>query len=134
METGGMQRARNPPPALIVVFVGWLVAPAWRTAGEDLNAARRASPVSPIPHGEATRQLAEAYPARFLREGNTRDLGRMCPRELRGLPGLGQVRAVEYARARWGHDPALGALELEQVPGIGRETARRVTAELEGPR
>lgn len=56
------------------------------------------------------------------------DPRRPAPRELRGIPGVGDRRAVDLARARWLHDPARGPFRPSDVPGIGPRTERAVAA------
>lgn len=57
-------------------------------------------------------------------------------RELRSLPGIGQMRALAIARTRWQAERAGRAFELESVPGIGPRIAQRMEsalAALRGP-
>ncbi|MBM3977033.1 MAG: hypothetical protein FJ299_08595 [Planctomycetes bacterium] len=49
--------------------------------------------------------------------------------ELEALPGVGEVRALAIAQARWEAGVAGRPLVLEDVPGIGPETARAIRAE-----
>jgi transposase len=49
--------------------------------------------------------------------------------ELEALPGVGEVRALAIAQARWEARVAGRPLVLEDVPGIGPETARAIRAE-----
>lgn len=116
-------------PAWIVVAVGALVA-SLEPRPARLDPAPRVPEVRTV--AVPGRAAPAAWPARFVHDPDRRELGRMCPRELRGLPGLGQVRAVEVARAGWLHGP--GFARLEDVPGIGEVTARRVEEWLEDGR
>jgi len=60
-------------------------------------------------------------------------LAEMAPRDLRRLPGIGERRAVDVARARWEFDggsgpvpaPQRDPLRLHDVRGIGPVTAER---------
>jgi Helix-hairpin-helix domain len=117
-----MQEAASRTPAWVVVLVGGLAA----ASVLDVLSGRARRGAVPRPPACAA---FGGPPARTL---PPRSLAGMSPRELRALPGIGQVRAVDYARARWGHDPALGELALEDVPGIGPQTARRVAEALAG--
>jgi hypothetical protein len=89
-------------PAWILLLAGWLAADALRGP-----AARSpvAVPVAALP-----------------------DLARMCPRELRRLPGIGENLAIAIAEARWEHRERPYPLLLTDVPGIGERTAERVRA------
>lgn len=52
------------------------------------------------------------------------------PRELRRLPGIGEVRALELARERWRRRGLGESLDLASLPGIGATTAERVALAL----
>lgn len=58
------------------------------------------------------------------------DVTRWSARELRGLPGIGEKRAVEIVRARWDGRITGGVESLDRVEGIGPETVARVRGEL----
>lgn len=47
-------------------------------------------------------------------------------RELRRLPGIGEVRALEIVRERWRRRGTGEEFELAALPGIGETTAERV--------
>jgi hypothetical protein len=57
-----------------------------------------------------------------------RDLSRLNPRELRGLPGVGEGRARALATARWQHGGRTPPLEVAEVRGIGPVTEARIRA------
>jgi hypothetical protein len=59
------------------------------------------------------------------------DLERMSPRDLRRLPGLGEVRALALVHDRWRRRGTNAPLDLEALPGIGPVTARLVREALE---
>lgn len=61
------------------------------------------------------------------------DLVRSAPRDLRRLPGIGDRRAIDIARARWNHPPGAAELDLTDVHGIGAGTAASVRAALRVP-
>jgi hypothetical protein len=65
---------------------------------------------------EARRGSEEAQPA----------LTEAGPRELRRLPGIGERRALDFARLRW--ERSGGELRLSEVPGIGPKTERALGA------
>jgi hypothetical protein len=70
-----------------------------------------------------------APPASVSLDDGTREersLGRMSPRELRRLPGIGQTRALSIARARWERSETEDGADLARAPGIGPETRRRI--------
>ncbi|MDP6540646.1 MAG: helix-hairpin-helix domain-containing protein [Planctomycetota bacterium] len=48
------------------------------------------------------------------------------PRDLRGLPGIGERRALDIARWRW--ERSGGELRLSEVPGVGPKTERLLRA------
>jgi hypothetical protein len=56
-----------------------------------------------------------------------------APRILRGWPGIGEVRALAIARARWEHPDDGPPLYLSDVEGVGEATERAVRAWLEPP-
>jgi hypothetical protein len=51
-----------------------------------------------------------------------------APRVMRGWPGIGEVRALAIARARWEHPDDGPPLYLADVEGIGEATERAVRA------
>ena len=59
------------------------------------------------------------------------ELESMSPRELRRLPGLGEVRALALANDRWRRRGSGEPLRLETLPGIGPVTALRVRQALD---
>jgi hypothetical protein len=59
--------------------------------------------------------------------------GDLSPRILRGWPGIGEVRALAIAEARWEHPDTGPPLYLSDVEGIGEATERAVKAWLAPP-
>lgn len=55
------------------------------------------------------------------------DLVGAAPRALRRVPGVGERRALELARARWAHDPSTGPFDPEVARGVGPATARALS-------
>ena len=51
--------------------------------------------------------------------GGVPDLARGTARELRGVPGLGERRALALVDARWRRGPGDPPLLLGDVPGVG---------------
>ena len=94
-------------------IVGWL----WLVIGLLAVAMAREGAVTEPPTEIGA---AEGLTARPI------DLKTATVRELRGLPGIGNRRAVQISRARWEHDPETGVLELDDLPGIGPITRARV--------
>lgn len=89
----------------------------WLLAGfVALEGARAAAP-PPAPRFE----LGAEPPARSL--------ARLSPRELRRLPGIGQTRALAYARLRWSSP---GTPPLEAVRGIGPVIGAAAARALDG--
>ncbi|TAJ15822.1 MAG: hypothetical protein EPO68_12185, partial [Planctomycetota bacterium] len=70
---------------------------------------------------------AEAFVAQ--RRAGARGLETDCARELERLPGVGEVRALAIAQARWAARGSGRALVLEEVPGIGPAIAEGIRAE-----
>lgn len=81
----------------------------------DPRRLRLAAPNKPVSQNA---RVAEHHPAVDAREASAR--------ELRRLPGVGEVRALELARARWRMGASAVFNALEDVPGIGPVTARRI--------
>jgi Helix-hairpin-helix motif len=107
--------AREPVPAWMFCLGGVLLA----TALLEL-----------LPREPAEAALRARVPEGFLRE-RAPDLQAASPRELRGLPGIGETRALAIARSRWEEGPIGKAADLERIRGIGPATAGRVRAALE---
>jgi hypothetical protein len=70
---------------------------------------------------------AEAFVA--ARRAGARGLETDCARELELLPGVGEVRALAIAQARWDAHWTGRAFVLEGVPGIGPGIAEGIRAE-----
>lgn len=130
--------APRPPLTWVVILVGALVAtPASESRaraglGRSDRSERDGAGEGREPGGAPGRWLE-----RFLRAPDERELARMCPRELRRLPGLGQVRAIDVARATSAEEREAAPEvreRLEEVRGIGEVTARRVARWLEEER
>jgi len=102
-------RGREPWWAL--VLVGWMALGAARQAGwwSPTWNAREAPAVAVDDAPEASN-----------------DIERMSARELRRLPGLGEVRALALVRDRWRRRSTGEPLDLEGLPGIGPKTAQRI--------
>ena len=100
--TMALQERREP--IWLLFLLGWVAA----------DAARLGLPSSDPP------AVVPAEPA-------VPDLGRMSPRELRRVPGIGERRALAIAQARWEH-AGPGPLLLGDVPGIGPATLEGVRA------
>jgi len=112
-SSSSLAHARRDEPLWVLLLVGWLSV-------QTVLDRRRASAVAAL---SASEQAAD-------RPG-VADPACAPPRELRRLPGIGEVRALAIARARWEHSAQAGAFRLEDVPGIGPLTARRVERFLE---
>ncbi|MBM3991313.1 MAG: helix-hairpin-helix domain-containing protein [Planctomycetes bacterium] len=100
-------RARAPSAA---------TAPAspWQMAESTLEAPRDASSGAAAPRGF--------------------DLETASARDLRRLPGIGEVRALEIVRERHRLRGSGVPLDLASLPGIGAKTAERVAAALASAR
>ena len=109
--------ARSPAPAWIFALTGFLFG----TALLELLA-----------RGPGEAALRARVPEGFLDE-SAPSLERSSPRELRGLPGIGETRALAIARSRFDQGPFTRPEELERIRGIGPATVERVRAALERP-
>lgn len=72
---------------------------------------------------------AEAFLA--ARRAGARGLELDCARELERLPGVGEVRALAIAHARWAARHEDRAFVLDDVAGIGPVIAQGIRAEYE---
>lgn len=108
--------ARDTVPAWFLVLAGWLAGDAALAPGRS-DPDRRPGPA----HGTAPAPRVDDARA-FL--------ARASPRELRQLPGLGELRANAYARERWRRGHAAGPPPLEDIVGIGPTIAARVARAL----
>lgn len=81
---------------------------------------------------QAARDRARADVGCHAPSGQPLRLENASPRELRRLPGIGEVRALEIARERWLRRGSGEPLDLASLPGIGATTAERVAAAVAG--
>ncbi len=79
---------------------------------------------------QAARDRARADVGCHAPPGRPLRLESASPRELRRLPGIGEVRALEIARERWLRRGSGEPFDLASLPGIGATTAERVAAAL----
>lgn len=102
----------------MLALVGWLAADLGLRGWEPtLEADRRL---------EAARgPLPDALPGSPPRT-DPPALDGMSPRELRLVPGVGEGRALAFARARWRRGRGAEPLRPSEVPGVGEVTERRV--------
>jgi hypothetical protein len=111
------------------LLLGWLswtpIRNGWRAAAADLAPIR-------MPEGAP----GQALPASAERAapGSSRALSvrALSLRDLRTLPGVGERRALQIARARWAWAGSPDPLFLDQIPGIGPKTAAAVVQALRG--
>jgi hypothetical protein len=103
----GTSRRPERDPAWLLVLAGWLFATTSLETWARRSAATPPDPVAPI------------------------DLQRSCARELRRLPGIGQLRAAKIVDLRW--ERGGETFPLGEVHGIGPKTEARVREVLRRP-
>jgi len=148
-------------PAWVFLFAGWLWATSQlarepphsvrehdrglrgELAAQGVTSASDSFRSSPSDRDERNRaidsracgeRLAVAAPpvdANDERSREIADLAHMSLRELRRLPGVGQVRALAIARARWDETAARELSVFPRVHGVGPATLARIHAWLE---
>ena len=95
---------RSLSGGVVLGLVGWLAV--------MLAQAARTRPREPEGRGTAPEAALELVSA--------------SARELRRLPGIGEVRALEIVRERWRRRGTGEEFQLAALPGIGETTAERV--------
>jgi len=106
---------RQSEAAWVLVLIGWMAA----QAGSRWSP--RAKPDLATPEPGSSRSVASG------------SLETRSPRDLRALPGIGEVKALAIARERWRLRSTGQALELTALPGIGPKTADAVRRMLAPP-
>jgi hypothetical protein len=117
-------------PGWLLLFAGCLVAstqlgPDARGAAAHSDACRLDERWS-LPRGAHAARAPGALEIDRGPAAGWIDVDRLSPRELRGLPGVGETRALAIARARWEDGLRGGPEAYDSIPGIGPETVRAI--------